>query len=271
MFVMSCRSLRWLAFPLLIVVFGGPVAADGDELTPLDRFFRGKITALKKGIVTLHYDFSTKEQLEDWYEAIPFPIKRLEDQGVEWTDERLDIHGNTATRHVAEWKGDLTVRCRLVLDATQDVGALLTPGPDTNDFAMFSLVEKYFHRWDRKPGGQHSIIKFGDEFRKRGFGGEFVGFRYIARRPPAKPLISGRSIPIVFGLKRGKLFMEVQDQKLQGKDIGVKLKVHRPGFYTVKGRIQVDDVEITGRLDPAWLQACGVNPELEKPIEEDDD
>ncbi len=64
--------------------------------------------------------------------------------------------------------------------------------------------------------------------------------------------------------------MDVAGQSIKGKDLGVKLKVHRPGFYSIKGRLRVDDVEITGTLDPAWMREVGVLPELETPLEEDD-
>jgi len=168
---------------------------------------------------------------------------------------------------VAAWKGDIRVSAKVTLSSTSDIGGLLSPDDEAHDFATFTLAEKYFHRWDKQRGGNHSIIKFGDQWKER-FGGDFIGFRYVARRPPAKDMIEGRSIKLHFGLKRGKLFMEVGDQEIKGKDLGNKLKVHRPGFYVAKAHGFVDDVEITGKLDPDWMKACGVSPTLEKPIEE---
>jgi len=69
--------------------------------------------------------------------------------------------------------------------------------------------------------------------------------------------------------KRGKIWMEIEGQKLSGKDMGVKLKVMRAGFYTVKGKMRIDDVTIEGKLDPAWLADIGVSPTLSAPIEDD--
>ena len=264
---MTYRHL--LLAPLLLLLTIG--TASGEEGSKhLDEFFRGKVTKFKRGVIALHYDFSDEKQAEDWYENLPFPIKRLADQGIALENGKLEIHGNTGASHVALFKGDIKVTCRVKLGATQDIGGMITPHTDTHDFATFTIVEKYFHRWDNQRGpGQHTVMKYGDEFKKAGFGDTFVGFRYVARQPPKEPVIEGRHVDLAYGLKRGKLWMEVAGQKLSGKDMGVKLKISRAGFYTVKGRMRVDNVTIEGKLDPAWLADIGVSATLANPIEDD--
>ncbi len=268
---MPHRRLLFVAL-LLLLPLGlslEPVSAEDAEMKHVDEFFSGKITKLHRGVVTLHYDFSDEKQMEDWYENLPFPIRGAEDQGIARDHEKLEVKGSTGASHVALFKGDLKVTCRVKLDATEDVGGMITPHTDSHDFATFTIVEKYFHRWDNKRGGQHTVMKYGDQFKKMGFGDTFVGFRYVARRPPEADVISGRTFDLAYGLKRGKLWMEIEGQKLSGKDMGVKLKVVRAGFYTIKGRMRVDDLTIEGKLDPAWLKDVGVVLTLANPIEGD--
>lgn len=254
---------------MLLVLPPGSVAAEDEGFKPLDEFFRGKITSLKRGVVTLHYDFADEKQAEDWYENLPFPIKTADPQGMTWDNGKLEINGSTGASHVALFKGDIKVTCKLKLYTTSDVGGMITPHTDLHDFATFTIIEKYFHRWDNQRGGQHTVMKYGDQFKKAGFGDTFVGFRYVARRPPEETIIAGRTFDLQYGLKRGKLWMQLEDQKLAGKDMGVKLKIMRAGFYAIKGRLRVDDVTIEGKLDPAWLHDIGVSATLANPIEGD--
>lgn len=175
----------FLALALLLALLPvAPLAADEAAGRPIDAFFRGKVTAYEKGKLTLRYDFAEKTQMEDWYEALPFPIRRVDDQAVEWLDESLEVRGSTGVRHIAQWKGDLEVRCKIVPETERDLGGMITPANDTEDFATFTLVEKYFHKWDGQDGGQHSILKFGKQFRKRGFGGTSSASATSGENPP---------------------------------------------------------------------------------------
>jgi len=265
----SHRLLRTAAL-LLAASLGATAARAADEegaTKHLDEYFRGKITKFQRGVLTLEYDFSDESQMKDWYENLPFNIKRAEEQGVAWAEGKLEVKGSTGVSHVALFKGDVKVTCRVTLDSTQDVGGMLTPSTDSHDFATFTIVEKYFHRWDHQKGGLHTVMKYGDQFRDAGARSEFVGFRYLARQPPQEPVIEGRTTKLEYGLKRGKLWMEFEGQELAGRDIGVKLKVERAGFYTIKGRLRVDDVVIEGKPDPEWLASEGISPTLAAPPE----
>ena len=125
-----------LVFVLAIVlaIGGGTAVAPSlqaaDEETggkALDEFFQGRITALEKNVVTIRYDFSDEKQLEDWVEGNPWPIERVSGQGVNWVDEKLEIVGNTATRHTAEWMKDIRVTATIRLDGEKDIGGFLVP------------------------------------------------------------------------------------------------------------------------------------------------
>jgi hypothetical protein len=243
-------------------------AADQD-LKPLDRFFRGRITALdpKTRTVTIRYDFSKEEQLKDWPEGMPFPVERVQGQVVKWFDEMLEIQGSTGVRHIGAWKGDLLVKATIVPDAEKDMGGILHPADGAEDIATFTLLESYFHGWDGKSGGQNSIIKFGKQWREAGSTKDYIGFRYVAQRPPVTPLVVGRPVSLVFGLDKGRLVMTSGEAELKGKDLGKRLKETKPGFYTVAARMLVDDVEITGELAPDWLKEQGLGLTTETPIE----
>lgn len=264
----ATRAAGPALFLVLLLARSPGSLADEAEGRPLDRFFRGKVTAFEKGRITLVYDFATDEQSEDWKEALPFPARRG-DSAVEWADGKLVIRGSTGVRHVAVWKGDVEVTCRMTLDAQRDLGGYLVPADDAHDFATFTIAEHYFHEWDGQDGGQHAILKFGDKFTRRGLGEDFIGFRYVARQRPAKPLIEGRGLGLSFGLKRGRLFFHLQGQALKGKDKGKKLDLHRPGFYVLQGATRLDDVVLQGRLDDAWMRSAGVLPTLDTPLPED--
>lgn len=265
---------RLLGFAVVgVAVLAGPVRAeDAPEGKALDEFFSGQVLGIERGVVSIRYDFSDKNQMNDWFESVPFPVKRQSDQGVALVDGAMEIKGSTAVRHIAAWNKDMQVTAKLKLGETRNIGGMLTPEPDTHDFATFTLREYYFHSWDRgQRGGQHTILKFGDKFRLSAGIEEYIGFRYVARKPPKKPLIVDRTYPLAFGIKRGRLLMEIDGVDLKGPDIGVKLKAFRPGFYTVKARVLVDDVVIVGTLDPEWMRTTGVALRIANPAPEKDD
>lgn len=254
----------WGVCALLIasVITLGAVPASADGPTKaLDEYFRGRVS-LEKKTVTIKYDFRDKEQLKDFVDQVPWPIEKRDDQKIGWFDEQLEVVGNSGARHVAHFTGAVQVKVTVTLDADRDIGGWLEPLGDGPDYATFTLHEHFFHTWNGKTGGQHSVIKFGEQWRERGASMDFVGFRYIDRRPPSRPLRAGDKQTIVFGLEKGKLFLETPDFRIKGNDRGKKLKVTRAGFYAIKGRALFDNVEITGTLDPKWMRQEGIALEI---------
>lgn len=265
------RATLW--FPLLLVLAamlgaGTPVRAKDDRVA-LDEFFRGRIAALDGKDVTIRYDFKDRDQLEDWRPGLFFRIEKSQDSRFSWLDGKLELVGTVAVRHVAAWKGDVSVRARIVVDADQDLGGALVPFPESEEFATFTLVERYFHGWDGSDGGTHSIIKFGKQWRERGSTSDYLGFRYVSRKPPDVPLVPGRAMEIAFGIERRKLFFDAGPTELDGKDLGTRLDEVQPAFYAIEGRMLVDDVVITGRLDTNWLKERGIDLRLAKPLPPD--
>jgi hypothetical protein len=243
-----------------------PPATPAPTGTPLDVYFKGRVLALKGKDVTLRYDFRDKAQLDDWREGVPWPIEKVPGQGIQWFDERLEVKGNAGARHRAEWSGELWVTCTLTLDGEKDMGGVLIPADEGDSYAAFSLVETYFHAWDKKDGKSHGIMKFGKQWREAGSTSDFVGFRYVVERPPGTAPKAGDVTSFAFGIQEGKLGLDVPEFQLRGKDPGKRFKEYRPGFYTIKGRMLVDDVVLTGRLSDAWLSQEKVALRTQEPL-----
>jgi len=245
---------------------GGRPGAEAAERKTLDQFFHGEVIALEGKRLTLRYDFKQKDQLKDFTDNVPWPITRRKDQHIRWFDEKLEVVGNSGARHIAEWKGDILVKTTVRLDNDKDIGGWLSPINGADDYATFTLREFFFHEWNGKTGGQHSIIKFGKQWREKGSSNEYIGFRYVDRRPLQKTLKVGDVQQIQFGLQKKKLVMSTPEFNLKGKDRGKRLKKFFVGFYAIKGRALFDNIEISGTLNDAWLKHVNVVVQTSKPI-----
>lgn len=254
---------------LLALGAGRPVVAGEGEAEgnrALDEYFRGAVAGLDGGEVTLRYDFRDARQVEDFEDRKPFNIEARKGQQIRWFDEQLEIVGNAAARHRAHWMGEVLVTATFTVDADRDVGGFLSPSDATNDFATFTLTETFFHRWDNSDGMLNSIIKFGDQWREGDATGDFTGFRYVSRKPPKEKLAPGARLRVAFGLQKGKLVMSGPEFDLKGSDVGNKLKRFQLGFYAIKGRVLVDDLEIRGTLADDWLRRTKVDLRTARPI-----
>ena len=243
-----------------------PQRADASDTKALDEYFKGKVTALDGKTVTLLYDFRKKDQVKDWYNRIPHRIKSRKGQGIKWFDSKLQVVGNAGARHKAEWIGDIMVTATITPDMDKDFGCYLSPVSETEDFATFSWVETYFHAFDGDAGGLNSIIKFGDQWREGDATEEYIGFRYVTRKPPKVKPSPGNPIRASFGLQKKKLIFKLPEYELKGSDKGKRLKRMFCGFYAIKGRILIDNIEITGQLASDWMKRERVELRTAKPI-----
>jgi hypothetical protein len=258
--------LAALVLALCALVFVAAPAGAAGGAKALDEYFHGKVTALKGRTVTLRYDFRDKDQLQDFVDFVPFRIAARKEQGIRWYDSKLEIIGNAGARHKAAWSGPVTVTATFVPHLEKDFGGYLSPVSGTEDFATFTFVETYFHRFDGKAGGTNSIIKFGPQW-KTTSGGGFTGFRYGPRKPPKEKIQVGKEMRASFGTDLHKLFFRPPDDELSGREMGKPLRHFFVGFYAINGRLLLDDVEIQGELDRAWLKRENVELRTVKPIE----
>lgn len=242
-------------------------AAEASGGKALDEYFKGKVTALdvEKKLVTLRYDFRSKAQVKDWVDRVPFRIKPRKGQRMKWFDDKLEIIGNSGARHKAEWINEVMITATFIPDLEKDFGGFLSPVSETEDFALFSFVETHFHAFDKQAGGTNSIIKFGPQWNEAD-GEEFTGFRYGPRRQPKPKIVVGKAMPATFGLQKKRLIFRLPEYELKKKDWGKKLKRMHLGFYALKGRLLLDNIEITGQLASDWMQRENVELRTAKPI-----
>ncbi len=262
---------RRLAFAFsliaLLLLAAGPAPVEAAGGKALDQYFRGKVTALEGSTVTLRYDFRRKDQVKDFTDRVPFRIKPRKGQRMKWFDDKMEIIGNSGARHKAEWIGDVVVTATFTPEIEKDFGGYMSPVSETEDFVTFTFVETFFHAFDGKSGGANSIIKFGAQWRETD-SEEFIGFRYGPRKPPKKKIKVGEKYTATFGRVSKKLIFKLADYEMKGSEKGKKLKRFHVGFYAMKGRMLVDNVEITGTLATDWCKREKVELRTSKPIEE---
>ena len=86
---------------LLPVCLLAVLPAWGQGGTTLDRFFHGEVVALKGNRVTLHYDFETLDQLDDFEEVRPPGLLGALTSRARIEGGRLILEGSAAVRHRA--------------------------------------------------------------------------------------------------------------------------------------------------------------------------
>jgi hypothetical protein len=240
-----------------------PAPAGG---TALDVFFHGSVVGIDGAKVKLRYDFSTADQQKDFLDGVPWPIAKDAADGFGIANGQLTVHGNAGARHVADWEGDLVVTCRLIPDGVKDIGAFASTPDSSTDYATYTIGETYFHNWDKKAGGETGMMKFGKQFANNDGKGGFTGFRYLSSRMPTTPPASGRACAFGFGRRGDKLWMNVDDLKLDSNDLPPRMKTLRWGFYSIQSSMSVDEVLVEGTIAKAWLDLHRVALRTEKPV-----
>ena len=261
---MSVRAAFVLVAALLSFA-GGAAPAEAEGGKALDEYFQGKVIGLDGEVVTLRYDFRGQDPMKDWTDRIPFRIKTRKEQKLGWFDDKMEIIGNSGARHKAEWIGDVEVTATFIPDLDKDFGGYMSPVSETEDHVTFTFVETFFHAYDGSAGGTNSIIKFGAQWRETD-SEEFIGFRYGARKPPKDPIQVGQPIRASFGRLKKKLFFRLPDGELKNDEKGNRLKRYYVGFYAIKGRLLLDNIEIKGTLATDWMQRERVELRTAKPI-----
>ncbi|MDJ0520622.1 MAG: hypothetical protein QNJ90_00960 [Planctomycetota bacterium] len=262
---MSRRLLPCLIPALLLCIVAAPRPAEAAPDKALDEYFKGKVIGLEGKTVTLRYDFRDRAQIKDWSDRIPFRIKPRKGQRLRWFDDKLEIIGNSGARHKGEWIGDVEVTATFIPDLEKDFGGYMSPVSETEDQVTFTFVETFFHAYNGKAGGLNSIIKFGAQWRETD-SDEYIGFRYGARKPPKKSIVVGRPIRATFGRVSKKLFFRLPEYELKNSEKGKKLKRYHVGFYAIKGRMLLDNIEIKGTLASDWMKRERVELRTAKPI-----
>lgn len=259
-------------FVLLGVGAAGPVAgptpASAAGEVPLDKFFKGAVIGLDGTKVRLRYDFSSKEQLADWPNGQPFNTLPDPTTSTGVAEGRLFVRGMIGVRHVGEWEGDVVVTAKLIPDGVKDIGSFVSSPEQVDDYATYSIAETYWHKWDGKPGGDSGMMKFGKQYATTQKGG-YTGFRYLDFRRPTVDPVAGKPVAWSFGRRGDKLFMTMDDLKLDSMEPGNKLKLMQVGFYAMQSSMTLDDVVVEGTLAPKYLAANKLALRTDRPIAAD--
>jgi len=268
---MRRRSAALFLLFLLFLLFGvgsvAPLAAPATaagEVT-LDKFFKGAVVGIDGTKVRLRYDFSSKEQEADWPVGQPFNTVPDPTTSTGVAEGRLFVRGAVGARHVGEWEGDVVVTARLIPDGVKDIGSFVSSPEQVDDYATYSIAETYWHKWDNKPGGETGMMKFGKQYATTQKGG-YTGFRYLDFRRPTVDPVAGKPVAWGFGRRGDKLFMTMDDLKLDSMEPGNKLKLMQVGFYAMQSSLTLDDVVIEGTLAPKYLAAKKLVLRTERPI-----
>lgn len=262
------NRLRRAACGLLLAVAAaaaaGPAPAAPAQDTvpwkPLDEVLKGAITAFDGREVEVQYDLVDAIQLEDFTIFKPF-----EGQGKfvrEWHDRSIHLSGLGGI----VWKPGLRRKAGMEFDAKmgipRDFGAYFAEARDTEHFLMYSVYDLFFQKKDNPGNGKsHMICRFLPEASDSG--GE-LAFRYVART--LSPAIEARkSFHVKLGIEGNEAQMEIQGDKLQGKDgWGPLLRGLRPGFYVLDSEAWVSSLVFRGEVDPEWAKEAHVD--LKKPV-----
>ena len=240
-----------------------PAAAAGE--VPLDKFFKGAVIGLDGAKVRLRYDFSSAEQMADWPNGQPFNVMPDPTTSTGAAEGRMYVRGMIGVRHVAEFEGDVAVTAKLIPDGVKDIGSFVSSPEQVDDYATYSIAETYWHNWDNKPGGESGMMKFGKQYATTTKGG-YTGFRYLDFRRPTVDPVAGKPVAWSFGRRGDKLFMTMDDLKLDSMEPGNKLKLMQVGFYSMKSSMTVDDVVVEGTLSAKFVAAKKLVLRTDRPV-----
>ncbi len=244
---------------LLLAGLGPAVAAPVAPSSPkpktrtLDEVLKGKVALLDGGRVEITYDFSKKEQLEDWVEFTPFRVAGTLAATVE--PDGLKLKGVGALHHRMVFDGDASLTFDLTLWSNRDLGAVVAEAGHSEQHTLFCLNDLYFQKFDGAKKPSHMICRFGvvDPSEPKGN----VAFRYIARG--TAPKIRKFQKITVFAEKKGKTHtFTIGDKTYTGRQVGRDFTELLIGIYVVKSTGVWGRIVVRGNPSPRWLEKEGV-------------
>lgn len=246
-----------------------PQAAAEDErpdkgetgLVPVTEFFKGEVTRLtKKGEISILYDFEDPEQLTDFETSLPFraipTVEAALDRG------QLRVKGTGSFRHRAVFEGLVGADGTFTPRQPRDFGYAVTEERESEVFTLYCVQDRYFGLGDGVNHPQNMIIKFIPRDPKVNRDG-YQDWRYCGSRGQ-KPEIQ-RNQPFRVKIEREGIEsrMWMLDWKSQGREAGRDLSSQMVAIYTYDSDVQVDDLVISGRLSPAFVQRHRIDMSVE--------
>ncbi len=243
--------------PLLLFLFllssGRAVAEDGPEPVTVGDFFSGgKVEQWKARRITITYDFSQEDVLQDFDVINPFLV--LASGGFEVSDGALLAEGSNAFVFKGVFEADVTVDMTLTSETPRDLGLVLLASDLTDQFLLFSLADTFFSKKDRQKPLQHMITVVGA--RDGGGSGESL-FRYLKRsRTPT--LKAGVEIEVRLEKRAKRNRLSFAGKTLSATDRYGSFPRVRPGLFVLKSKMTVTKLTISGRLTESFLKENGI-------------
>ena len=251
---------------------GGNPAPGETGLIPVTDFFKGKVTRLtKKGEISILYDFEDPVQLTDFELALPFRAIRTVEAAID--RGQLRVKGTGSYRHRAVFDGLVGGDGTFTPKQPRDFGYAVTEERESEVFTLYCVQDRYFGLGDNVDHAQNMIIKFIPRDPKVNRDG-YQDWRYCGSRGENPPV--SRNQPVIVKIERegNESRMWLLDWKSKGKEAGRDLSSQMIALYTYDSDIVVDDLTISGRLSPAFVQRNRIDlsveigdPEAEEPEE----
>ncbi len=222
----------------------------GEELTQVRRLFRGKVLAYdpKEHRITLFYDFSRREQLEDWYRSKWYREKggvlEVADEQLVLADTRMQVL-TRAQFTAAKIEADFAVS-----GGTHAVTLVVCSNGQGSHYELLGL-------WKSKdpPEWRCHLCKYiGRQLPEAPFG---EGGWPVRPSPFATTKRGTFSLSVEDGRlvgRVGDLVLEAEDKDLQSGSVGV--------WAYDAGRATFDNITIHGVLAPGWLEKALKKDEL---------
>jgi len=260
--------LALLAAPALTQEGAGrPLPFSDDRLpppalpSPLDRHFKGELVEFDGERITLHWDWSDGEQIEDFDAFVP--VRKGLRGGFTIAEGRITGRGTAGLRVRLGFLADVHVATDATLTVPHDLGIVLSK-PDVSDESILCLVQdRFFTKFDAAAGNANMINKMG------GIPATAPGvteFRYVDRKQPPK---LARGDHVTFDVIRAQnhtKFVITPDGEaavaLGGADPDTAMTHFSPGLYVSGGAAEFGPLTIDGAIDPDWCASHDVLPHI---------
>ena len=136
--------------------WAGDDAAPERPRIPINKFFHGKVLRVKKGRVTLHYDFEKEEQLKDFEEWRPAHLLDGKRNAARIVAGRLKLARSSGLRHRMEGQGRIEARFIVSAKKAGSVGTILSEPLPSGTYVLTNIWDHRFHK-----NGQFSMLAMG--------------------------------------------------------------------------------------------------------------
>ena len=237
---------------------GAPAA---DAPVPVTEFFRGRVTRLtKQGEISIHYDFEDAAQLADFEKSLPFraipTVQATHDGG------RLRVKGTGSFRHRGVFDGLVGGDAAFTARQPRDFGYAVTEERESEVFTLYCVQDRYFGLGDGVHHPQNMIIKFiprDPNVNKDGY----QDWRYCGSRGQKPEIRRNDTLRVRIEREGIESRMWMLDWKSKGREAGRDLSSQMIAIYTYDSDVEVDDLTISGRLSPAFVERHRIDMSVE--------